>query len=382
MKRFALGAGSGLTAAFFAVRSLQAIRDVRSPAPRLRHDAAAYGRLRRAQMVSGIARSVAALGWFAFAAAPRIEGKPSRVKRVAMIAGGLALDTLAGTPNDYIEDFVVERSYGLSDQTAGRWLAERAKAGAINVAVAVPVIEMLTALIERAPRTWPLGATAATVPLLILANLVVPVFIAPVFNTFEPVGGELERRIRALAERYGVGDAAILRVDMSRQTRKANAYVTGMLGTHRIVLGDTLIDSFTPAEIEFVVAHELGHYVARDTWRFVAVATSAAAVIFLASKALAGPVERPASVTALSRLAFYATLVSLGVTPLISAFSRSREWAADRFALQATRAPNSGIAAFTRLRDQNMAEDEQPRWMEALFATHPPLGKRIAALRA
>ena len=80
--------------------------------------------------------------------------------------------------------------------------------------------------------------------------------------------GSLEERLRALATRFGVGDADILRMDMSRQTRKANAFVTGIGRTHRIVLGDTLIDGFEPSEIEFVVAHELGHYVSKDTWRF------------------------------------------------------------------------------------------------------------------
>ena len=104
-------------------------------------------------------------------------------------------------------------------------------------------------------------------PLFVLANLIVPVYILPLFNKFEPLTGPLEVRLRALATRFGVGDAEILRMDMSRQTKKANAFVAGIGSTHRIVLGDTLIDKFEPDEIEFVVAHELGHYVTRDTWR-------------------------------------------------------------------------------------------------------------------
>ncbi len=81
--------------------------------------------------------------------------------------------------------------------------------------------------------------------------------------------GSLEERLRRLAARFGVGDAAILRMDMSRQTRKANAFVTGIGRTHRIVLGDTLIEAFPEDETEFVVAHELGHYVNKDTWRLI-----------------------------------------------------------------------------------------------------------------
>ena len=105
------------------------------------------------------------------------------------------------------------------------------------------------------------------------ANVVAPTFVMPLFNKYIPLEGPLEKRIRDLAGRYGVGNATILRFDMSRQSKKANAFVTGVFGTERIALADTLLDEFSDDETYFVVAHELGHYVRRDPWVSIALGT-------------------------------------------------------------------------------------------------------------
>jgi STE24 endopeptidase len=218
-------------------------------------------------------------------------------------------------------------------------------------------------------------------PLLLLANIVIPLYILPLFNTYEPLTGPLEERLRRLAARYGVGDAEILRMNMSKQTKKANAFVIGIGNTHRIVVGDTLIEHFPDEEIEFVVAHELGHYVSRDTWRMIALSqVTASAILFGAFFAENG--REAGSALKLARVQLWATLLSQLLRPAISAFARSREWAADRFALETTRAPHTGASAFRRLRDQNLAEDEQPAWFEFLFSTHPSLKSRIEALES
>ncbi len=199
-----------------------------------------------------------------------------------------------------------------------------------------------------------------------------------------PLEGPLERRLRALAVRYGVGNAQILRMNMSKQTKKANAFVIGIGKTHRIVVGDTLVENFTPEEIEFVVAHEIGHYVAKDTWRLIALGElSAAATLFgsYLSVGTAKPKQLRKPRT-LAKIQFTAVAISQMLRPAISAYSRSREWAADRFAARATNAPATGASAFRRLRDQNLSEDEQPAWFEFIFSTHPSLRARIAALES
>jgi Zn-dependent protease with chaperone function len=219
--------------------------------------------------------------------------------------------------------------------------------------------------------------------LLTLANIIAPTFIMPLFNTYVPLEGKLERRIRELAARYGAGDAAILHFDMSRQTKKANAFVTGVFGTQRIVLADTLLDKFADDETLFVVAHELGHYVRRDPWLSIGVGTLFfAATIGAANSALRRAGRRLDSLADGARFAFYASLFSTLCAPLMTAISRAVERRADVFAVEATRDPQSGARAFRRLREQNLAEDEQPKWAELLFSSHPSLKSRIARLEA
>jgi Zn-dependent protease with chaperone function len=191
----------------------------------------------------------------------------------------------------------------------------------------------------------------------------------------------LERTIRELAARYDVGNAQILRFDMSRQTKKANAFVTGVFGTERIVLADTLIDTFADDETLFVVAHELGHYVRRDPWLSIALGTAFVGIMIgTGNAALRATGRQLATAADGTRFAFYASLVATVGSPLLSAASRAIERRADRFAVAATDDPASGARAFRRLRDQNLAEDEAPRWAELLFSSHPSLKSRIERL--
>ncbi len=385
MRRLLIGTAAGFAAGYVLLRSAQAIGDLRVPNGALPHDPKTYGRLRRSLLLSGIARSLAELAAAAYgpatALAPRDGGPEPRGRRLALLTGALTLSALLDLPAAYVEGHALERRYGLTHQSARDWLLEQAKGFGVTLALALPLLEALATTIERAPGAWPALATVATFPLLVLANVVVPNAIAPLFNRFEPLDGPLEKRLRALAKRYGAGDAAILRVDMSRQTEKANAYVTGLFGSKRIVVGDTLLRDFKEPEIVFVVAHELGHYVSRDVWRSVAAGTAAAALVFFGARGIAERGRVPlGSAIGLGRTFFAASLVALVVGPVLAAFSRWRERAADQFALAATRDPKSGVAAFVRLRECNLAEDEPPRWMQVLFSSHPSLRSRIEAL--
>ncbi|MBC5799968.1 MAG: M48 family metalloprotease [Candidatus Eremiobacteraeota bacterium] len=386
MRRFLIGAGAGLTLGYAFVRTNEALGELRRPAAPLEPNAARYGRLRRGLMLAGIIRSVAALGAAAYGLGPRLEPpageRETRVRRMTLVAAALAASTLVDVPADFVEGLALERRYGLTKQTQGAWLGDRLKGLGVSLAVGVPLAELLVASIARAPRRWPLIATAGAFPLLVLANVVAPAFIAPLFNRFDVLEGDLAGDIRALASRYGAGDATILRMDMSRQTEKANAYVTGLFGTKRIVVGDTLLDHFEPRETLFVVAHELGHYVMGDVWRAVGIGTAASALIFFGGQRLAPPTAGAslATTAGLARLLFAISLLGLAAEPLLAFFSRSRECAADAFAVAASGEPAAGAAAFRRLRERNQAEDEQPKWMEVLFASHPSLRSRIARL--
>jgi STE24 endopeptidase len=384
--RFFLGAAAGFAAGYVAWRAYEATRPVADPTVEAKADAASYGRTRRALAVGNVARTIASTVAFAYGPTARsLERlttpapewlRPAIFAAVAGVGGDLV-----ELPVALIEDYRLERRYGLSDQPLSGWFADYVKTSLIGTGVTAILATIVGAVVRRMPRAWPVLASIGTFPLLVLANIIVPIFVLPLFNRFEPLQGPLEERLRTLASRFGVGDAEILRMDMSRQTKKANAFVAGIGSTHRIVLGDTLIENFEPDEVEFVVAHELGHYVTKDTWRMIAIGEATAIALLFAAQAMTKSKDEASS--AEMRLARIYAVMSIGsqlLRPLLMSFSRSREWAADRFALEATRDAAGGAAAFRRLRDQNLSEDEVPAWYEFFFSSHPSLGDRIEAL--
>ena len=386
--KVALGAATGFSLGYAAMRAAQTRRDLRAPYPaRAARDPRRYAAERRALAMTGAVRGVASLAVNAFMIADPLDralrGLPRPLRAPAFALALLALDSARDAAADYVEGHVVERVYGTSDQSARGWLEDQAKGTAVAAAVTALLVALADAVVMRAPKRWPLIAIGAAPPLLAFATVIAPTFVMPLFNRYEPVTGELERRIRTLAGRYGAGNAAILRFDMSRQTKKANAFVTGVLGTERIALADTLVASFADDETLFVVAHELGHYVRRDPWLGIALATGAISITLLAGDAaLRATTKRGLTSPAQgARLAFYATLTQLALLPLMNAASRAMERRADRFALTATNDRDAGVRAFRRLGEQNLAELEPPRWTELLFASHPSLASRIRALQ-
>jgi STE24 endopeptidase len=390
LRKALVGFAMGLGAGYVVARTLEAAAEWRDPSTVQPRDAGAYARARRSLEVAGTVRGT--LGALAFAFGPlgeRIDAATSRLPpwlRPLFFITPLALTTaLFELPVSYVEEYSLERRFELSDQTVSSWLADYAKSAVLASGLLAFVASLVGIAVRHAPRAWMWLASIGVFPLLVAGNIIVPLYVMPLFNAFAPVHGSLEDRLRRLAARFGVGNAAILRMNMSKQTRKANAFVTGIGRTHRIVLGDTLIEAFPENETEFVVAHELGHYVNRDTWRLIGVSEIVAIALFsIANSAISPARRRELRYRPLLLLRFYAVMLLAGqlLRPLMLAFSRSREWAADRFALAATCNPATGVAAFRRLREQNLADEDPPRWYELFFASHPSLRARIAALEA
>jgi STE24 endopeptidase len=224
---------------------------------------------------------------------------------------------------------------------------------------------------------------------VLLSNLA-PVLIMPLFNKFVPLGdehAELAERLLRLAEKANTRVRGVFKFDMSRRTKSANAALTGIGATRRIVLGDTLINEFTPDEIETVLAHELGHHVHRDIPLLIGFGTLTTTLgLFLASLALGWLVDfygfsGPADVAGLPALGLILGAYGLLSMPLENAVSRWRERLADRYALQVTGKYEAFASAFTRLANQNLGEVDPEPWVVFLFHSHPPLGQRIRQAR-
>ena len=257
----------------------------------------------------------------------------------------------------------------------------------IGAPIGLVVLEVVYVFLRAFPQTWWLWVAGFLLVFDVLLADLAPVLIMPIFNKYVPLGDEhadLAERLIKLAERAKTKVRGVFKFDMSKRTKAANAALTGIGNTRRIILGDTLINEFTPDEIETVLAHELGHHVNRDIPLGMAFGTLSTLVsLYLASLALNWAVgvfgfKSPADPSALPALMLILTLYGLLTMPLDNAFSRWRERLADGYSLQATRRPEAFASAMTRLANQNLSEVDPEKWVVFLFYSHPPLNERIA----
>ena len=289
----------------------------------------------------------------------------------------------------YYGGFVLDRRYGLSTQTARHWLADQGKSVLLTFMLGAAAAALIYWTI-RVSQTWWWLLSGATFALLIaaMANLA-PVLLLPLFYTIKPLGrDELRRRLLALAERAGARVLGIYEWGLGDKTRKANAALTGLGATRRILVSDTMLADYSDDEIEVVLAHELAHHVHGDIWKGLLFESALMlAGFFVAAQvlALAGPrfgLAHPGDVAGLPLLLLSAGAVSLVMVPAAHALSREHERRADRFALELTRNPAAFVSAMRRLGQQNLAESEPSKLVEWLFHSHPPLSERIAAANA
>lgn len=305
-----------------------------------------------------------------------------------LIFGGIF--SLVTLPLGYYSGFVLPHRFGQSNQMLKDWIIDRLKGLAIGAPIGLILLELLYLALRLTGDLWWLWAAGGMLVFTVLLSNLAPTLIMPLFNKYIPLGDEhkdLEERLLALAKRANTNVTGMFKFDMSKRTKSANAALTGIGNTRRIVLGDTLINEFTADEIETVLAHELGHHVNRDIPLFIAFGTVSTTVgLYLASLALNWAVgyfgfAGPADIAAFPALALIFSIYGLVTQPLDNAVSRWRERKADEYALQATGKNEAFASAFTRLANQNLGDVDPEKWVVFMFYSHPPLGERIEKAR-
>ena len=302
-----------------------------------------------------------------------------------LVFGGIYF--LIDLPLGYYSGFVLPHRYDLSTQTLAGWIGDQVKGVLVGGVLGLLVIEIIYYVLRVSPNLWWLWASLILLFFnVVLANLA-PVLLMPLFYKFVPLEEEhadLVARLLNLAERAGTRVRGVYKFDMSRRTKAANAAITGLGNTRRIILGDTLIEEFTGDEIETILAHELGHQVHRDIPIGILVESVITLVgLYLASLGLEWGVTTlgfagVSDVAAMPLFVLVMGAYGLLVMPLGNAFSRWREIRADEYALKMTGKGEAYASALTRLANQNLAETDPEPWVESLLYYHPALGKRIA----
>lgn len=287
-------------------------------------------------------------------------------------------------PLGFFSGFMVEHRFGLSNQNFGQWLWDAAKKSLLSFGLSLALLECLYLIIRLCPGTWWVWAWAAYAFVSYVLGKVFPVLIVPLFYKYgRLVDRELERRVLALAGRFGMPVENVYSIDLSKTTKKANAAFMGIGRTKRVVLSDTLIGNFTHEEVEVVVAHELGHDRHGDIWRLLGLGLGVSLLAFAAGfwgmNALA-PVlalNAAADVAGLPLLCLIFLAVHFILTPVMNGYSRRRERAADLFALKALGNREVFISCMEKLGRQNLADPAPPAWFEWFFYDHPSIGKRV-----
>jgi STE24 endopeptidase len=288
-------------------------------------------------------------------------------------------------PLAYYGGFVLPHRYGLSTMTLKGWLGDLLKGLVLGLVLEGLAIELVYALLAFQPDSWWLWVAIVMLFFsVIMANLA-PVLIMPLFYKFQPLPeGDLTKRLLALADRAHTRVRGVFTMQMSSKTTAANAALMGLGNTRRIVIGDTMLDRYTPDEIEVVLAHELGHHVHHDLWKLIiSQSVLTLAGLYVVNLVLHWAVNTQHYYPGLADAATIPLLLALIgaygliIMPIGNSYSRRIEYQADEYALQSTGMVEAFQGAMKRLANQNLSDVEPSLLIEVLFHDHPSVGKRL-----
>lgn len=289
-----------------------------------------------------------------------------------------------------IYGFRLEHRFHLSNQGAGSWIADEIKGWLVGLVLGGIVAELVYWTIRSFPEHWWLVAWAAFIVLFVFFAQVAPVVLFPIFYKFVPLQDEeLKGRLLRMSGRAGTRVRGVYEWKLSEKSKKANAALTGLGNTRRIILADTLLQNYSHDEIEAILAHELGHHVHGHVFKSILLNVATTLLGFWAANQVLRyftyqrhSFESIADFANLPLLALVATVLSLFLMPALNAFSRFNERQADRYCWKMVPSVEPFITSMNKLSQQNLSERTPPRWIEVLFHSHPAVSKRVAAAEA
>ena len=297
-------------------------------------------------------------------------------------------------PFDYYADFIVEHRFNLSNQTFSKWLLRKLKAALIGSMIGVVLLIAFYFLLVNSPKMWWLLFAAFYFLFQILAAQLFPTVILPMFYKLKPLsnnvtpsgveGNKLHSRLNTLVERFGYRMSGVFSFDLSRETRKANAALTGLGRSRKIIISDTLLENFSNDEIEVVLAHELGHLVKHHMMKGISISGAASLIgLYIVAQIYsvytAALHVLPYNLEAIPFLALVLTIFGVIAMPLGNLYSRKIEHEADLFALSTTGMKKEFAESMRKLGRLNLTPENPPAWIEKIFFSHPSIGARIRA---
>ena len=286
------------------------------------------------------------------------------------------------------EGYVREHKYGLATQAFGPWIGDQLIGLAVTGVLGGIAVMVLCWVVRRLGKNWWVWGAVASIVLLAFTILVAPVYIAPLFNTFKKLENpKIRDPILSLARANGIPVTEVYEVDASKQSTRVSAYVSGFLGSERIVLNDNLLNRCTPEEIQSVMGHEMGHYVLHHVYKDVLFY----GVLFLVGFAFLNwgmhwalarwgdrwGVHEITDVAALPLAALLLSIFFFVLIPLTNSWTRTQEYEADIFGLNAARQPDGEALVDLKLGDYRKLDPSPIE--EMIFYDHPSGRTRITA---
>ena len=313
------------------------------------------------------------------------SGRPVAWTFLAYTAGFLAWLTLFSLPLNFYRGYVREHKWNFSTQRVKGWLSDQVKSFAVGLVMAWLILALLLWIMGRFPRTWWLLAGLAMAFVSMIVATILPVVILPIFHRYTPIENkELTNALKEILAREGLKSGGFFQEDMSRRTRKENAFLAGLGKTRRVVLGDNLLQQMTVPEIVSVIGHEVGHYKYKHIWKGIVIDTvEQLAVFFLLSLAMRTvfpgfPGSAREVLTVLPvMLIIGAAASSLVFGPIGNALSRYFEKQADLYAAAQVRDRHALATALAGLANRNLGNAYPAWWVKILYYTHPPAGERL-----
>jgi STE24 endopeptidase len=362
--------------------------------PEEQAEAKRYGRISLALTLADMAIDLAFLALAAFVLAGPIDDwlasyqspawPQSYVRLLSLLLAVFGLHVLVSLPLSFYSGYVVEHQFGLSHQSLRRWFRNWILSNALALALGVVLYAGLYSIMWNTGPYWWLIAAAGFFVVSVLLGQLAPVLIVPLFYKVEPIDDpELSERMRRLAEGTGLTIEGVYRLGLSADTSKANAMLAGLGRTRRVLMGDTLLQRFTPDEIEVIFAHEIGHHVHRHIPKMIVMGLVFSLLGFwLVDRVLVQWADISSAADAptysLPLVMFTMTAFMMLLSPLQNAVSRHFERQCDRYALARTNNATAYRSAFEKLARLNNA-DPDPNPIEVLLLhSHPPIKERLA----
>jgi len=292
---------------------------------------------------------------------------------------------VTGFPLSFAGGYLHEHHWNFSNQRLRAWLWEQAKSFIVGMVIFAGLLSLLFWIMAVQPRNWWwIAGLAAAFAGVVLATAA-PVVIFPVFNRYTPVADqELIDSLENILNDGGLKSSGFFMEDMSRQTKKENAFLAGLGKTRRVVLGDNLIRNMSVPEIESIIAHEVGHYKHKHIWKQIAFGSfKQLSAFFIVGLLMSGlfPGFLASTRKNLELFPFFVIILggvsALILGPIENGISRCFEKQADLYALKSIPKPLAFSTALAGLADRNLSNAYPEWWMKVLYYSHPGIGERL-----